>query len=307
MVLGGFVIHGDSAGTLARCLDALLAVCDTVVAVDSCSTDGSAALVDQRGIRRIVHPWRGYGAARAAALPALQGCDYVIYLDADEWLEPEAIATLRRWKASRPERRYYSLSVRDWATIDGRRFLFRTQRRRRVVRFDAAEWTPRMIVHESLAPGRAEPLPACVEHAFATSIDGRTEKHERYALLWAIQAHAEHRRPKPASLQRVAHLLRDCLIKGALLRGGADALRLSWAVSAYHASKHRLLEALRRGELSEWVTAYREERYEALFGQPPGVSGPAVTGGRGEAQPLLPPGQPSAAAPPTAPGRGADG
>ena len=49
------------------------AVADPVVAVDSCSTDGSAGLVRARGIPAIVHPWEGYGAARAVGARALDG------------------------------------------------------------------------------------------------------------------------------------------------------------------------------------------------------------------------------------------
>ena len=69
MRLGGFVIHGNNADTLARCLDAIAAVADEVVAVDSCSSDGSAELARSRGIRQVVHRWEGYGAARQVAAP----------------------------------------------------------------------------------------------------------------------------------------------------------------------------------------------------------------------------------------------
>jgi glycosyltransferase involved in cell wall biosynthesis len=67
MRLGGFVIHGNARQTLAACVDSLKAVCDEVVAVDSHSDDGSAELLDASGVRRIVHSWEGYGAARAVA------------------------------------------------------------------------------------------------------------------------------------------------------------------------------------------------------------------------------------------------
>ncbi|MFK9339948.1 glycosyltransferase, partial [Escherichia coli] len=86
MKLGGFVIHGNNVETLGACLDSLRSVSDEVVAVDSCSTDGSARLDEERGVRRIELPWQGYGAARAAAAEALRGCDYLFFLDADERL-----------------------------------------------------------------------------------------------------------------------------------------------------------------------------------------------------------------------------
>jgi (heptosyl)LPS beta-1,4-glucosyltransferase len=112
---------------------------------------------------------------------------------------------------------------------------------------------------------RAVRVHAPIEHRFATSLAGRAEKEERYALLWAVRAFAEGKRLKPAALQRPAHLVRDCLLHGALWRGGLDALRLAWAVSAYHAAKYRHLHALRRGQHPELVRAFSEGRYGDVF------------------------------------------
>ncbi len=265
MKLGGYVIHGNNRDTLEACLRGLLAVCDEVVALDSQSTDGSVALVQSLGARSLTFPWQGYGAARAAAVRELQGCDYLFFLDSDEYLEPEAIETLRAWKASAPSGRVYKLARRDWAEVDGRRFRYRTEWLARLVRKDAALWRPEMIVHEALPRMQYVKLRAAIEHRFATSIEKRTQKEYRYALLWAVRAHAEGRRLKPAALQRVAHVVRDGVVHGALWRGGLAALRLSWAVAGYHAAKYTYLRELRQGQHAELVRAYAEGRYAELF------------------------------------------
>jgi (heptosyl)LPS beta-1,4-glucosyltransferase len=260
--LGGFVIHGNNADTLGRCLDSLLAVGDAVAAVDSLSTDGSARVVATRPeVRRVVRPWEGYGAARAAAVEALPGCDYYFFLDSDEWLLPRAIDALRAWKASAPTAPHHALVLRDWAELPTGRFLFRTERRVRIVRHDHARWTREMIVHEALPPAETAKLPIAFEHRFATSVEGLREKLEGYALLWAVRAHHEGRRPKPALLQKPVHLLRGALVKGALFRGGLAALPLCDAMAGYHARKHELLAALRRGEHAELARAYAEGRH----------------------------------------------
>src|SRR5512138_1280149 len=135
MRLGGFVIHGDNAGTLGPCLDSLAAVCDDLVAVDSCSTDGSAALAAARGFRVIRHPWEGYGAARAAAVAALPDCDWILFLDSDEWLERPALDAIRRFKESPPAEPCVKVTRRDWAALDGGpRFLYRRVHHIRLVR-----------------------------------------------------------------------------------------------------------------------------------------------------------------------------
>jgi glycosyltransferase involved in cell wall biosynthesis len=264
MRLGGLVIHGN-APELSATLDSLQAVCDEVVAVDSGSTDGSAELVRARRIRRVELSWRGYGAARAAAAAALADCDYFIYLDSDERLDARSIEILRAWKGSQPTARAYRLYIRDWADLPTGRFMYRLERHVRLVRREAALWAPAMIVHEGLSRKDAPLLDAVVEHRFASSIDSRAAKEDRYALLWAVQAASRHHRTKPAWLQRPMHVLRDCLVKGALFRGGWQAVRLAWAGSRYHARKYRYLTEIRAGQHAEAVRLYADGQYRALF------------------------------------------
>jgi len=265
MRLGGFVIHGNARDTLARCLDSLSAVADVHVAVDSRSTDGSAELDRARGFAHVVHPWEGYGAARAEAVRALRGCDYVFFLDSDEWLEPDAIAAIAAWKASAPAAPYYALARRDWAELPSGRFLFRTEHHIRLVRYDAARWDRSMIVHEALPPGPVVRLPAALDHRFATDVAGMRAKVDRYALLWAIRFHREGKRAKPPLVQKVAHLAREAFLKGALRRGGAAGWQLAEAVAHYHARKYALLREVERGGFRELVAAYEAGRLEELY------------------------------------------
>jgi (heptosyl)LPS beta-1,4-glucosyltransferase len=263
--LAGYVIHGNSAATLAECLDSLAAVCDDVLAVDSCSTDGSAELVRARGIRAVVHAWEGFGAARAVAVASLPPCDYVFFLDSDEYLLPAAIAAIRAWKGASPAAPHYSVVRRDWAELPGRRFLFRTERHVRLVRREAATWRPDMVVHEALPPRPTVALDAHVEHRFVTTLEQRHEKEDRYALLWALRATMEGWRRKPTWPQRASHTFRNAIAKGAALRGGLDGLRLAWNVSRYHERKHAYLAAVQRGEHAEALAALREGRLGDLY------------------------------------------
>lgn len=265
MRLGGFVIHGNAAGELDRCLASLAAVTDELVTVDSGSTDGSARIAAARGARRVELPWQGYGAARAAAAAALAGCDYVLFLDSDEWLLPEAIEALRAWRGLAPAAPYYLLRRRDWAELPGHRFLFGEERHVRLFRRGMATWTPRQIVHEALPRAGAVELPIRIEHRFATSLAAFRAKETRYALLWAVQAHAEGRRPKWPPAQRLAHSLKLALARGALWRGGLDAWRLAWGFGRYHALKHQQLRALRAGARPDLVQAYADGRLADLY------------------------------------------
>ncbi|HET6437617.1 MAG TPA: glycosyltransferase family 2 protein [Anaeromyxobacter sp.] len=265
MRLGGFVIHGNNRSSLGRCLDSLAAVSEECVAVDTGSTDGSARLVRRSGFRRIPRRWEGYGAARAAAAAALPNCDYLFFLDSDEWLEPAAIVALRAWKGSGPTAPHYALRRNDWARLLGRRFLYRTEHHVRLIHRGAAGWQRDMIVHEALPAAPTRRLDITFEHHFAEDLGVVRTKFERYALLWAIRNVKERRPVKPALLQRLAHFLRDAICKGAAFRGGLPACQLADTVAWHHARKYELLREVRSGAYPELVRAFEENRLADLF------------------------------------------
>lgn len=272
MRLGGYVIHGNAEDTLEACLSSLASVCDEVLAIDTGATDGSNEIVRSMGLRSHTIKWQGYGAARAFAASQLQAFDYIFFLDSDESLTSESIASLRRWKESGPGADLYALTLNDWVELPNRRFLYRSERKRRVVRPSAASWKPSMIVHEALSGGTAPLIDASIEHRFVVSLDRRESKDERYALLWALRAFSEGRRAKPVWPQRIAHVFRDAIFKGAAFRGGVTGLRVAWRVSRSHSRKHALLKEISAGAHAELSKALREERLEDLFRSLPDAS-----------------------------------
>ena len=266
MRVSGFVIHGSHSKTLRACLESLLAVCDEVVTVDSESTDGSAELVRSLGVRSKIFPWQGCGAARGEAMKLLAPADYVFFLDADEWLNEESLARVLAWKKTQATLPYYTLQRRDWAELPAGRFMYRKETRKRLVRWDHARWTPDMILHDALPKDDAQKIPgAFIEHHFADSVRGLEEKQELYSLLYAVRLAAMGKRSKSTFGIRSAHVLRDAVVKGALFRGGIDALRLAWAVSKTHARKYEILREIEAGRHSDLLGLFRDERYDALF------------------------------------------
>ncbi|BDG05817.1 glycosyltransferase family 2 protein [Anaeromyxobacter oryzae] len=290
MRLGGFVIHSSNAFTLRRCLDSLAAVCDDLVAVDTGSTDGSARLAAGRGFRVLHRKWEGYGAARAEAVAALGDCDWILFLDSDEWLEPEALEAIRRFKSNPPDAPCVEVTRHDWAELDGRRFLYRSEHHVRLVRRDHARWDRSMIVHEALPPARTVSIGASVEHLFATSIDGMRSKVDRYALLWALRHYREGRRAKWPPAQWVAHLFRELVLKGALMCARPEAWRLAVTISGYHARKYQLLREVADGRHDRLLKLLETGRLVELFEALPGA--PSV--GREALEPRYEPAAPEA-------------
>ena len=264
--VGGYVIHGNNAATLGRCLDDLLSVCDSVVAVDSESTDGSRALAQARGVRSVTQPWQGYGAARARAVQELGAVDYVFFLDSDEQLDPSAVQAFAAWRHSGPTLAHYTVRRRDWVVTSRGRFVFRTETRKRLVRRDAATWSADMIVHEALPARPSAPLGTCIDHVFCHDPQALADKLHVYALLWAVRFFdGRQKSPRLPGLRRLGYVLRNALVKGALWRGGRAGLQLCWTVANYHALKYRYRRALRAGVCTDLVEAFRHGEYAAVY------------------------------------------
>ncbi|MFN9645396.1 MAG: glycosyltransferase [Cyanobacteriota bacterium] len=96
MTLSLSMIVRDEADSLGVCLASVREFVDEMVVVDTGSVDDTVAIARAAGA--VVHhlPWPGdFAAARNAALRWVSG-DWVLVLDADERLRPEAMAPLRQ-------------------------------------------------------------------------------------------------------------------------------------------------------------------------------------------------------------------
>ena len=107
---------------LRECLDSVLAQTFDdweAVCVNDGSTDGSASILEEYAVQDtrfkvIVQPNGGLSAARNTGLNNAQG-DYILFLDSDDWLEPDAMQTLADHMAGK-----------DMVCFSGRRFIEKT-------------------------------------------------------------------------------------------------------------------------------------------------------------------------------------
>lgn len=88
MSISAILITKNAARTLRRCLESLRWT-DEIVVVDSSSTDATPEICREFGVKLIVtDDWPGFGAQKNRALDAATG-DWLLSLDADEWITPE--------------------------------------------------------------------------------------------------------------------------------------------------------------------------------------------------------------------------
>lgn len=95
MTLSVIVITRNEAEVIARCLESV-AWADELIVLDTASADGTVDIARRLNANVETRPdWPGYGPQKNRAL-ALATCDWVLSLDADEWVTPELRTEIER-------------------------------------------------------------------------------------------------------------------------------------------------------------------------------------------------------------------
>ncbi len=187
------VITLNEAHNLPRALASIAEVADEIVVVDSGSTDGTCEVAHQHGARVLTRPFtdysdqKNYAAAQAAH-------NWIFSLDADEELNAELEASLRRWKESEPRAVAYRMRRRahylgDWIRHSG----WYPDPKLRLYRRDRARWVG--ALHEKLeVEGTTEWLEGELLHYTVSTLDEHARSVRRYTTLAARQLYEQGRR-----------------------------------------------------------------------------------------------------------------
>ncbi|MCB1805998.1 MAG: glycosyltransferase family 2 protein [Candidatus Competibacteraceae bacterium] len=105
MKLTAIILTLNEGKHLPRCLASLDGVADAVLVADSFSTDDTVQIAEARGARVVQHPFVTQAAQFNWALTQLdENTDWVLRVDADEYLTPELVAEIQaRLPAIGPE------------------------------------------------------------------------------------------------------------------------------------------------------------------------------------------------------------
>lgn len=96
MKLVAIILTFNEAQHLNRCINSLQGIVDQVVVADCFSTDATLAIAHARGARVIQREWINYASQFNWALTQLDAdTDWVLRIDADEYLTPELIAEFK--------------------------------------------------------------------------------------------------------------------------------------------------------------------------------------------------------------------
>jgi glycosyltransferase involved in cell wall biosynthesis len=175
----------DEAKHIRRCVGSARAL-GRVVVVDCGSSDGTQRIAAEHGAEVVQHAWEGHAAQKNWAL---RNCDvrtdWVLFLDADEYLAARTIEAIRRAVASGSAdgyllpRAYVFLGKRlrhAWWYPDFQLRLFRAGRGR---------FEERRVHEHAIVEGETAELDAPIMHENLKGLSAFIERHNRYSDLEA--------------------------------------------------------------------------------------------------------------------------
>ncbi len=189
------VLTLNEAAHLPRCLGSLSPVVERMCVVDSGSTDDTLKTARRLGAEVFVNTWVNHAAQFNWALDhcAIRS-EWVLRLDADEFLEPALQAEIRHRIGELPDdcggvylkRKYYFLG--RWVRFGGMNPVYSL----RLWRYGRARIEPRwMDEHAVLLAGRSTRFRAAFIDDNRRDLTWWSEKHIRYATLEAVQVTLE--------------------------------------------------------------------------------------------------------------------
>lgn len=225
------VITRDEEASIGRCLRSA-AFADEVVVVDNQSTDKTVEIARSLGAKVVeATDWPGFGPQKNRALDAAAG-DWVLSLDADEWIEPPLADAIK-------------VAIADPNAADGYEMPRRSRFCGTVVRHSG--WWPDHVtrlwrrgrgrftdapVHERVViDGRLGRLNEPIEHEAIYDLPDARDKASRYAKAAAAELAAQGKRSSEmkAIVRAGGAFLRTYVWRAGFLDGATG-----WRVARYN-------------------------------------------------------------------------
>ncbi|HUR40482.1 MAG TPA: glycosyltransferase family 2 protein [Verrucomicrobiae bacterium] len=234
--ISAVLISLDAQAHLRECL-AALAWCDEVIVLDSGSTDATAAICAEFGVRFSTSPdWPGFGPQKNRAV-ALARNDWIFSIDTDEICTPALCAQLQAAARSAIQSAYEMPRRSSFCGHFMRHGGWWPDYVTRLFRRGAARFSDSLVHERVIVEGPIGRLTEPLVHYTYDTMEQALAKAERYASVGAQQAYAAGKRAGPLTpaLRGAWTFIRTYVIRLGFLDGQAGLM-----LARYNAHTTRL-------------------------------------------------------------------
>lgn len=227
------IIARDEEASIGRCLSSV-SFADEIIVVENESTDKTVDIARQFGARVISAPdWKGFGVQKNRALEAATG-DWVLSLDADEWVGEELAAEIKAVIAAPNGIDGYEIPRRN--RFCGRIILhcgWHPDYVTRLFRRDKGRFSAHEVHEHVVISGRLGRLSTPMEHTPIDDLDMAHEKIGVYSAAAAKQliANGEHSSISKALIRSIWAFVNAYFFRLGFLDGSHGAM-----IAAYNAT-----------------------------------------------------------------------
>jgi len=196
MLLSVIVITKNEARNIRRCLRSVAGWVDEIVVLDSGSTDNTVAICREFTPRVYVTDWPGYGRQKNRALN-LAGGDWVLSLDADEWVTAGLREEIRQAITQTEFQGFYMPRLNMFCGRFQRHGDASRDRVLRLFKRDCGEFTDDFVHEKVVCKGNVGGLKQRLFHHSSRTLPEWTAQMEKYTRLTAELRHSKGCRSNP--------------------------------------------------------------------------------------------------------------
>jgi glycosyltransferase involved in cell wall biosynthesis len=188
--ISAVVITFNASATIADCLDALQAVSDEIIVIDSFSTDATAEICRSKNALFYQQKWLGYGPQKNFGISKSSN-NYILSIDADEIVTEELSASINKEKNSGLTGLYKFRRVNYYYGYFSKHGSAGPEYKIRLFDKNHVSWNEREV-HEDLVMDKevkVKTLHGDLLHYSYASISHEIEKLNNYTTLGAHELH----------------------------------------------------------------------------------------------------------------------
>lgn len=240
------IVCKNEAAVIGKTLESLQGLTDDIVLYDNGSTDDTRPIAESFGVRWVEGSWEGFGKTKGRAL-ALARYDWVLFLDADEGVDPVLKQSLQEWQAP-DQPTVYEMAFRNYFKDKPIRFgVWGTDYHVRLFNRQQVQWDEAPVHEQLIIPAGTITvrMKGFILHRTLRSVEAYRQKMEAYARLGAEKYFQRGKRS--GWLNRIFSptfsFLGSYVFKLGFL-DGREGYQLARIMAGYTARKYQLLKEM---------------------------------------------------------------